>query len=509
MNIYGKNMSYWIILTAVLIIAVASRFVLLNGSEAIMDADECVVGIMAMHINNGESIPLFFYGQHYGGGHVLEALIAAGLFRITGTVSGMYVQMVPALFSIFLLLLIFEWTYRSGGLAKAAAAALFLIISAPYMRISFKVNGYVETVFIGLYALYIIESIISDKTGKLRGLKYFAASALLGLAYWSFDFGLVYAMAAFVIVVLKGRQEMNLKYIPVIAGGFATGCSLLIYDNIVHDFANLRHLLTGSSGEGTMLTRSAANFINLTTHDLPAYFTPESIHNFMQTPPLTGYITAAILTCGFLYSSIWRKRSRMPLSFVLAAAAYLFLYVISSFASISPRYLMPAGVFMAAAAGIAAVDLISMRKPLPVALAIICAICVTAISLGDLRAISRDFDVVEGNVRTSPESLDRVIVLLREQDIDCVNTTYFIKWRILFNTREQINAVDILSPMKKDMYSRYEDKGCNSIKHTAFVFHKDSPYVRVVAGDMFRQNMSLRVTRTTDHIIMKPIPRRP
>ena len=67
----------------VLLIALLIRLLLLFNGQRFVDGDEGVVGIMARHITEG-SFPITRYGQHYGGGHVIEAYLAALLFLLFG-----------------------------------------------------------------------------------------------------------------------------------------------------------------------------------------------------------------------------------------------------------------------------------------------------------------------------------------------------------------------------------------------------------------------------------------
>ena len=60
-----------------------------------LDADESIVGLMAMHIAEGREFPVFFYGQHYLG--ALESYLAAMGFAVWGP-SPMALRLVPLVF---------------------------------------------------------------------------------------------------------------------------------------------------------------------------------------------------------------------------------------------------------------------------------------------------------------------------------------------------------------------------------------------------------------------------
>ena len=62
--------------------ALLTKLILLLTSQSAPDADEAIVGLMAMHVRQGVSHPLFFYGQTYDAGSGLLAHAAALVFYI-------------------------------------------------------------------------------------------------------------------------------------------------------------------------------------------------------------------------------------------------------------------------------------------------------------------------------------------------------------------------------------------------------------------------------------------
>src|SRR2546426_10686088 len=68
--------------------AVLMKVALLLTSQRALDSDEAILGLMALHIKQGLSHPLFFYGQSYDAGAGVFAHAAALAFAAVG-VSGM------------------------------------------------------------------------------------------------------------------------------------------------------------------------------------------------------------------------------------------------------------------------------------------------------------------------------------------------------------------------------------------------------------------------------------
>jgi hypothetical protein len=64
--------------------AILTKVALLLTSQSALDGDEAIVGLMALHVKNGVSHPLFFYGQAYDAGAGILAHMAALLFSIGG-----------------------------------------------------------------------------------------------------------------------------------------------------------------------------------------------------------------------------------------------------------------------------------------------------------------------------------------------------------------------------------------------------------------------------------------
>ena len=65
------------------VIAVAARLPQLWSHNLLLDGDECIVGLMGVHVLRGHAFPLFMYGQPYGLA-IVEAPLLAGSFALLG-----------------------------------------------------------------------------------------------------------------------------------------------------------------------------------------------------------------------------------------------------------------------------------------------------------------------------------------------------------------------------------------------------------------------------------------
>ncbi len=113
----------------VLLVALAIRLWAMAAGRTVPDADECVVGIMALNVASGQEHPVYFYGQNYGAGAGLEAHLAAAAFKLFSP-SGVVLKAVGLLFWISALTLAGALAWRTYG-KTAGLTALILAGSAP------------------------------------------------------------------------------------------------------------------------------------------------------------------------------------------------------------------------------------------------------------------------------------------------------------------------------------------------------------------------------------------
>ena len=99
-----KNLSYKsyniIIIIIILVLAFSVRYYSLVKSEMVLEGDEAIVALMARHINQGISKPVFVYGQDYMGS--LEAYTSALMFKIFGE-NDKTLKYSPLMYSLFII----------------------------------------------------------------------------------------------------------------------------------------------------------------------------------------------------------------------------------------------------------------------------------------------------------------------------------------------------------------------------------------------------------------------
>src|SRR5215207_10461637 len=91
------------LLALILTIGAGLRLFLLLGPFGEIDADEAVVGLMAMQVP-GE-LPAFYWEQQYLG--TIEPLVASVVFAVAGGPSAAALKLVPAAFSVLFIFLVY------------------------------------------------------------------------------------------------------------------------------------------------------------------------------------------------------------------------------------------------------------------------------------------------------------------------------------------------------------------------------------------------------------------
>lgn len=506
------------------LLGLVPRLLVMARAETRLDADESIVGLMALHAVREGKLTAFFWGQHYGGGHVIEAALASLLFRISG-VSAAAVQIVPALFAAGLIVLVFAYAREIYGNRTAFWAAAVLSFSTPFLKSSLKADGYIETIFfmfLGLYLLHKFRGYV-EKKRSVAALVLSGGMALsLGLAWWSYDFGLLAGVVAAAFIIRK-RMIRGVGHFIVMLLCFCLGAAPIIIDNLFHDFANAGHLATGLRTDAPFLTHFIFSVERLFRIQLPAFFSRECVHVFVYPPPLESWVYAGLALAAVAVLLHQRARSRMPGVWALIPAAYLILYCATgvsglilpedpgNFKSVwtlgkSPRYLLPLEPYVSLWLALAIGILTQARRAVWRYAGALCAVALCAALAFGFAAILDDNTIYEGNVKTNPESVPRVVAFLRAKKIKCVHTTYFIKWRILFEGRESITAVDsLIMSGEKQGFDQYERAACPGKNPPAFVFHKDNPvrfaiYEQVQNG-VFPYNSPEIIL---DHIVLYP-----
>lgn len=375
-----------IIFALVVAFAFGTRLCLAVRNRTCPNGDEAIVGVMAFDIQDRGVHPVFLYTSDHGGGHTVDAHVAALLNSVFGRrVPHVLVSPVAA-FAVFAgvcaLLAI-----RAAGFPLGILVGLYLIFAPFLFRPSLRAAGYMETLAMMSVCCYIaLGRMMGDPNKDSAGQKPPGAAwglltgFLCGLAYWWLEFSAVMSAALFAAYALRWRRRA-LPVLAAWAAAFPVGAAALVYENIRNGFMNLQHL-----AQGHALGAKAARppFLHFFTRELPAFFQNDNVDFFPAHIPSAAWLLfgATMLGCAAaLFFALKGRRQgvRAPVVLVFGFFYCIFysaVYLVSPFRGETARYLLPLEPFMSVglAAGVAA--LIGTRRAAGYILAGLLVICV-------------------------------------------------------------------------------------------------------------------------------------
>jgi hypothetical protein len=247
-------------LALILLAGAALRGWMLLGPLGEVEADESVVGLMALHILNGER-PAFYWGQAYLGS--LEAYLAAAAFALTGP-SNLVLKLVPALAFLVFVLATYLAARRDYGRPVALASALYLALPPSFLAIwSLKARGgYIELLAVGQLMLLLAGSIGLAIGGTVwrAGL----LGLLSGVALWIHVLGLVYLLPSLLLLLRLPFSRLAAALVAWLAGLLVGAAPLLL-----HNLATEGDTLAALAGSGTTLESVQRNLRLLLQVGLP------------------------------------------------------------------------------------------------------------------------------------------------------------------------------------------------------------------------------------------------
>src|SRR5262245_39950266 len=168
----------WVYVTALAIVTLVSRLPQLLSRNLLLEGDECILGLMGMHVAQGHEFPIFFYGQKYGLS-IVEAPAAALSFMLFGSGA---VPLKIAVLAIWIAGIAFYFLAfaRVIGTARSFWITLVLVLMPAWAATAMKAwSGYVTAFSATGATIYLIarkepKAIPSLIAGGLTGIVYFA-----------------------------------------------------------------------------------------------------------------------------------------------------------------------------------------------------------------------------------------------------------------------------------------------------------------------------------------------
>jgi hypothetical protein len=173
-----RSVPTWFYVTALAIVTLVSRLPQLLSRNLLLEGDECILGLMGMHLAQGREFPVFFYGQKYGLS-IVEAPAAASSFLIFGAGPA---PLKMAILAIWIAGIAFYFLAfaRVLGTARSFWITLLLVLMPAWAATAMKAwSGYVTAFSATGAILYLMTR--NDATrvawviaGALTGIIYFA-----------------------------------------------------------------------------------------------------------------------------------------------------------------------------------------------------------------------------------------------------------------------------------------------------------------------------------------------
>ena len=479
--------------------AACLRLAILFTSQAHVDGDEGVVGIMAKHVLGGAR-PVFYYGQPYGGGAAIEAYLGAISFGLLGV--SVYSFKAVA-FGLTLAALPVTWMLclRHFDRPVAIAAVALLAVASAWIEWNTKVRGgYAALLLLGA-AIWFLWAAIAYR-GRRRGGWAFALGLVGGVAYYNQELlvpllGLLAGVSG-----VWHRPLWSWPRAALLALGFVLGASPVVYHNLAHDFENLRHMF-GSTRPGSFWQQAAA----LPTFTLPRFFDPQNADALRALlPPQAGveYAVYALLL-GYLVVSGLRRARRQDASapqrgprlenvMLAFVGVHLLAYLASRGAGVSARYLLPLYPPLAILAAVATLRLLAAPAPQARAaggsgLALLLGIglwnSTTYVGPSQVRIGVWTQEQGFENRHSSGPAIVEIVDLLHASQVRYVRSSHFVQWRLLFESNETIIASSAAHLPGGSVYPEYDrlvEAAEARDEPVAYVFHEDSLHWRKPGG---------------------------
>jgi len=424
--------SAWIVLLA--LVGVVGRIAFYRSPFGVPDADEAVGGLMARHELHGQFVGAFYWGQAYGG--TLETWLAAPLLAIFGP-SYVALRIVPIVLSAAAALVVWRIGLRtmSRPAAVTAAGLAWCFPSSLLWKTSHFHIFYASGMLLGL--LTVLQALRMRARVSTWGMLLLGLVAGLGL-WQSFQLATIVPPT---LIWLAVRRRDLLRYGPQVGAGFLVGFAPVLASNLRHGWWS-RDI--GHPGDEIGYLHRLLQFF---TNGLPIALdlrTPVTLH-WLAWKPFAIVLYAAVLVGFVLLVAASRRDGRFRKLDLIATIAVAFpaIYAISPLAS-APDIASYVTVFMPLIALLLCSWARDARQAVLVSAAalIVMAGSVAQIHADYAKTPRPDFTHL-GTHAPLPRSFAPLIAKLDELGITRVYASYWIAFRIDFESDERIIAADM------------------------------------------------------------------
>ncbi|WP_091350119.1 hypothetical protein [Micromonospora rhizosphaerae] len=227
---------------------VGYRLALLLADAPPTNSDEATMGLAALHIARGQEFPVWFYGQAYMG--TLEAYLAAPVFAVAGP--SVLALRLPtlALYALFLAL-IWRLTRRLGGDRWFALLVVgFLALGSDRIVKNQLIagGGYPELNPAGVGLALLTLDLCAGRPGA-RLTRWAAWGLISGLMIWVDPLLLPYIVATGVVLMVWRRRELAGRAGLVVGAATLLGAAPMLLDSVRHGRNPLAAVLAAGGGD--------------------------------------------------------------------------------------------------------------------------------------------------------------------------------------------------------------------------------------------------------------------
>lgn len=499
---------------------------ILLTSQSHVDGDEGVIGVMAQHILKRNARPTFFYGQAYGGGAAIEAYLASIPFLLFGS-SSISLKIVAFTLTMISLFLIYVFCKQFCSTHAALLSFIVMATATPLVEWHTKMRGGYAGLLLSSIVILLIFFYLAYEN-KTKYYFFLLLGIVSGLAYY--NSALILSLLAALIIASAYWRKIFWKWksIILVLFGFFLGIAPLIPYELTHDFANTKFVFgIGSGVKGSIQIHALTIFSKF----LPAFFVGRNVDQYVDPPPYQAWIEYIIYASILLYSFYQNRKSFLPIIsawisprrintdqkavkpetlLILSILIHLLVCVFSDNTSLSPRYFLPMFPALAILTGSAIDNLLSKntRGYIYVCTFIVLILVGSGISthLSYIRPSTVNDDVMlkDGrivNVQTSGKAAPALVNFLVDKGIGYVRTAYFIQWRLLFESREQIIASSNGFVPGLSRFKEYDER-VDQADRVAFIYHEDSAQI----NDFISKSSAIELesTQIYEYIIFYP-----
>jgi len=436
----------------------AARVPYFLSPNRLLDGDEAVLGLMAMHTSTLSGFPLFYWGQAYGFS-LPETVAAAMAYRLFGVSS---LTLSAGVFALFLLgLWLFEGGFRNlaGDRGWSRAIVLALGLLPAWIVWGFKARGGYLTAFVlaGLILRLVTARVFSRGRAVVAGLS-------VGLLFFAQPLWFAAFLPLLAMPFLPGAAESSwaekVRLAALMLVSSLAAAAPIAIASSRHDSFWVPDVLGGATLHNLPLIPEA-----LFTSFTGFFYLGES-----WRPPLVVWAVAmaCLLACAVAVpalgaSCVRRRNGRTGLVALslLASASVAFIL-----ADLPPRYLLQVSVILATATAvwIGGQNAPFLRAQRAAAGIILLFLAAAAVSMASFRPHHPTSD------NDLEEEMAELIAVLDGEGVEGVySMDALLQWQILFYGGEGIPA-RFASPVdRRPEYPRAVDEALAEGKTTALV----------------------------------------